>query len=276
VTILGPNIPDINDPTWVGLIDASQSGWYPNGTGEVFTGFHVSADDCVLDVGCGPGDATLFCARQGAYVTFTDVVAESVKELETKIRDLGSARGFEGIICDSDPLLVPDGKATRIICREVLEHVSDPQRVLSELVRAGQPGALYLLTVPSEEGEKIQQKFAPPIYFQHPNHIRIFSKEELLSLVGDAGLVVESYSAYGFYWLFGMCMHWAIQAAKGEDINSQPFAVYSSIAPPFDESLQTWATLWRRLISTPEGKSFKQEIDKILPKSQVILARKPV
>ena len=276
MTVLGPDIPDINDPRWVGLIDASQSGWYPNDTDEIFTGFHISANDFVLDVGCGPGDATLFCARRGAHVTFTDVIAESVKELETKIKELGSAGGFEGIVCDSDPLLVPNDSATRVICREVLEHVSDPQSVLAELVRVGQPGALYLLTVPSEQGEKIQQQLAPPIYFEHPNHIRIFSQDEFVSLVSDSSLLVESYSAYGFYWLFGMCMHWAIQAAKGHDINTQPFAVYSSIAPPFDESLQTWATLWRRLISTPEGKSFKQEIDKILPKSQVILARKPV
>jgi len=276
LSVLGPNLPEINDPRWVGLIDAEQSGWYLNKTDELFRGFHISASDYVLDVGCGPGHATLFSARRGAHVTFTDVVAESVAELEKNVSELGVARGFKGIVCDSDPLLVPDAKATRVVCQEVLEHVSDPDRVLGELVRAGQPGALYLITVPAEQGEKVQEKFAPPMYFQHPNHIRIFSKDEFISVIVNSGLELISYTPYGFYWFFGMCMHWAIQAAKGQDFKSQPFAVYASIAPPFDESLQSWATLWRRMISTPEGVALKRELDAILPKSQVILARKPL
>jgi len=276
VTVLGPDLPEVNDPRWVGLVDAEQSGWYLNKTDELFRGFHITADDSVLDVGCGPGHATIFCATRGAHVTFTDVVAESIAELETKVRDLGAARGFKGIVSDSDPLLVPDGEATRVVCQEVLEHVSDPDRVLAELVRAGQPGALYLLTVPGEQGEKVQQQFAPPMYFEHPNHIRIFSKDDFTSLVERSGLELVSYTPYGFYWFFGMCMHWAIQAAKGQDFESQPFAVYASIMPPFDSSLQSWATLWRRLITTPEGVALKRELDVLLPKSQVILARKPL
>lgn len=276
MSVLGPDLPEINDPRWVGLIDAEQSGWYQNKTDELFRGFHITANDNVLDVGCGPGQATLFCARRGAHVTFTDVEAESIAKLETEVRSLGTARGFKGIVCDSDPLLVPDGLATRVVCQEVLEHVSNPDRVLAELVRAGQPGALYLLTVPAEQGEKVQAQFAPPMYFQHPNHIRIFSKDEFLSVVENSGLELISYTPYGFYWFFGMCMHWAIQAARGQDFESQPFAVYASINPPFDESLQSWATLWRRLISTPEGLALKRELDVILPKNQIIVARKPL
>jgi ubiquinone/menaquinone biosynthesis C-methylase UbiE len=274
MSVLGPDLPPVNDPRWVGLLDAQQSGWYLNETDELFRGFPITASDHLLDVGCGPGNATLFGARRGAQVTFTDVVAESIVELENKVRELGTARGFKGIVCDSDPLLVPDGEATRVTCQEVLEHVSDPDRVLAELVRVGQPGALYLLTVPGEQGEKIQEHFAPSMYFQHPNHIRIFSKDEFVALVENSGLELISYTPYGFYWFFGMCMHWAIQAAKGQDFKSQPFAVYASIKPPFDESFLSWATLWRRLISTPEGTALKSELDILLPKSQVILARK--
>lgn len=276
MSILGPDIPEMNDPGWVGLIDAEQSGWYLNKTDELFRGFQISASDNVLDVGCGLGQATFFCAQRGAHVTFTDVLAESVAVLETKVRDLGTARGFKGIVSDSDPLQVPDGQATRVVCQEVLEHVSDPNRVLAELVRAGQSGAIYLLTVPGEQGEKVQQQVAPPMYFQHPNHIRIFSKDDFLSLVDNSGLELISYTPYGFYWFFGMCMHWAIQAAKGPDFKNQPFADYAAMSPPFDESFQSWATLWRRLISTPEGVALKGELDVLLPKNQIILARKPL
>jgi hypothetical protein len=46
------------------------------------------------------------------------------------------------------------------------------------------------------------------------------------------------------------------------------------IEGPFDESLDRWAALWVKLTSTPEGLAFKHEMDKLLPKNQVIIARK--
>ncbi|MDX1734819.1 MAG: hypothetical protein R3228_10635, partial [Halioglobus sp.] len=139
----------------------------------------------------------------------------------------------------------------------------------------GKPGALYLLSVPGEQGENIQKPFAPPRYFQHPNHIRIFSKDDFLSLVEKAGLEVVDYSGHGFFWVFWMCMNWAIEAQKYKDVAAPDIPVRDTIAPPFDESIQNWATLWVKLISTEQGMAFKHQMDALLPKSQVIIARKP-
>ena len=41
-----------------GLFDAVQSGWYLGDSNELFKGFPISAEDCVLDIGCGAGGAT--------------------------------------------------------------------------------------------------------------------------------------------------------------------------------------------------------------------------
>lgn len=275
VSILGPQVLDNIDPLWVGLQDAQRSGWFLNETNELFRGFDISASDRVLDVGCGNGAMTLYCAQRGAHVTFSDIEAESVQSVEAQLIAQGKASGHRGIVCDSDPLLVPDQSANRIICREVLEHVENPVRVLKELVRAGQSGALYCLTVPGETGETIQKSFAPAAYFEHPNHIRIFSKDSFIGLVEDSGLEIQSYTGTGFFWTFWMSMHWAIEAQKSQLEGGATTAVHDSIKPPFDESLHQWAKLWARLTSTDEGLAFKHELDALLPKNQVIVARKP-
>lgn len=274
MSVLGPDVPDSVDPTWVGLRDAFQSGWFLGETNELFRGFPISSSDYVLDVGCGEGPMTQFCARRGAHVTFSDIDASCVAGVEKKIAAEGKARGYKGIVCDSDPLLVPDQSATRIVCREVLEHVADPVRVMSELVRAGEPGALYCITVPGELGENIQKAFAPESYFQHPNHIRIFGKDEFVSLVEDASLEVQSYTGAGFFTFFWMCMHWAVEGGK-KDVESGGSPVLDSIKPPYDQSLHDWGRLWAKLTSTPEGLCLKHELDALLPKNQIIIAKKP-
>jgi SAM-dependent methyltransferase len=264
------------DPSWVGLLDAKQSGWFLQDTSELFAGFAISEQDDVLDVGCGDGPTTLFCANRGAHVTFTDIDSESVAAVEAKVREQGKARGFEGIVCDSRPLHVPDSAFDRIVCREVLEHVDDPSEVMKELFRAGRPGALYLITVPGELGEQIQAHFAPKGYFSHPNHIRIFSREQFTRLVEQTGLTIDSYTANGFFWVFWMCMHWIIEANRtSTDPEAGPAATLDTIRPPFHENMHVWASLWHSLIQTPEGLEFKRQMDAVIPKNQVIVARKP-
>ena len=56
-------VPKDVDPRFCGLQDAVRRGWYRLETGELFAGFQVTRKDVVLDVGCGEGNAALFCAR---------------------------------------------------------------------------------------------------------------------------------------------------------------------------------------------------------------------
>lgn len=275
MSILAPDTPEDMDLNWIGLLDAKMSGWFLKDSGELFKGFKISASDSVLDVGCGDGTAALFCTDRGAHVTISDIDADTIKALETKLDESGANGRYSSVVCNSDPLLVPDSFATRVICQEVLEHVENPQRVVSELVRAGKPGALYLLTVPGQRGEEIQKKFAPADYFEHPHHIRIFEKGEFNSLAENAGLEVIEYSSNGFYLTFWMCIQWAVAAANSRN-SGEPYSFSDSpFVPPFDESLSGWARLWGSLISTPEGEALKKEMDKLLPKVQIIIARKP-
>lgn len=254
-----------------GLVDAVQSGWYQGKTNELFKGFVIRPEDSVLDVGCGAGGATLFCANRGAHVVFVDVVAEKVEALRARVATT-NARGAEGYVSAGQPLPVADGSMTRIVAMEVLEHVEAPTEFMRELYRAGAPGALYLLAVPDPVGEHIQKGFAPDYYFQHPNHIHIFEREAFARLVTDAGLEIVQRDAFGFFWTMWLFMYWTLAKASG----AEPDGVsHDVVQPPFPPLLNDWAKLWHQLIQMPESAPMKQALDQLLPKSQVIIARKP-
>lgn len=263
---------DYVDPRDCGLVDLVQSGWFQNESGELFQGFAIGGDDVVLDVGCGAGFATMFAASRGAHVIFSDVVAEKVESLRERVVAT-PARTAQGLVSDSDPLPLADATATRVAALEMLEHVSDPQKVMRELVRVGKPGALYLLAVPDARSEHMQQGLAPQSYFSAPNHIHVFSREQFARLVEDAGLIIEHRGAYGFFWSMWMLIYWTWAKSTGQDLDSIPHDV---VQPPYPQIVNDWAKLWHAIIKMPASDSMKNALDELLPKSQVIVARKPL
>lgn len=263
--------PDFVDSRDCGLVDAVQSGWYQSESNELFKGFAISAADSVLDVGCGAGGATLFCANRGAHVVFTDVVAEKIVALKARVAQT-PARHAEGFVSDSLPLPVADASMSRVISMEVLEHVEDPSAFLRELARVGQPGALYLLAVPDPVGENLQKGFAPAYYFERPNHIHVFTREEFGCLVSDAGLEIINRDSFGFFWTFWMFLYWSLARQSGMEMEGVSHDV---VQPPYPPLLNDWAKLWHQVIKMPEAAPMKRALDQLLPKSQVIIARKP-
>lgn len=258
-------------PLWCGLRDAALDGWFQESTGELLKGFAITASDQVLDVGCGEGVATLFAAKQGASVIFTDSEADKVDLVKARVAG-SSARQWRGMVSDSVPLPVEDEIASKVVCLEVLEHVEDPRQVMAELVRVGRPGAQYLISVPAAMGEHLQRGIAPASYFAPPNHVRIFSQEDFATLVCDAGLIIEHRQASGFFWVMNMIFYWASERAAGSDC---PGAVRDRIAEQQNPLMQDWAAAWQRLLDRPGGLAIKQQLDRFMPKSQVLIARKP-
>lgn len=241
-----------------GLSDLCLSGWFNNDTRELFTGFPVGPGDTYLDVGCGDGGAALFAARMGCDVIATDVVPAKITALEQRLRGVGTG-SHRCLVSDSAPLPLPAGVATRIACCEVMEHVPDPEAFLAELVRVGSAGALYLLTVPDPASEGVQREIAPECYWRPPHHLRVFAREEFKSLVERAGLTVIARHAVGFY----VSVWWSLFWAAGQEADG-----------PERPMLAAWTRAWSMLLASPQGPRIKQALDRALPKSQMIVARK--
>lgn len=241
-----------------GFYDLCRSGWFNDARGELFAGFPLGPGDTFLDVGCGGGGAALFAARRGCTVVATDVLPSAVSALDARLREAGSA-SHRCVVSDSDPLPVPSGWANRIVCSEVMEHVPDPVAFIRELCRVGAEGARYLLTVPDPASEAVQRDLAPANYWAAPNHLRVFSRDDFGRLVTEAGLVIEARHATGFFSAVWWSLFWAAGQELGE---------------PEKPIMAAWSDVWGRLLSMPNGDQVKAALDRQMPKSQVIVARK--
>lgn len=259
------------DPRMVGLSDMVDRGWFNNLTGELCAGFRITATDKVLDFGCGTGPATLFSARTGAHVTFTDTDLPKLETLANQVKQT-IAQSWRGFLSEGLPLPMADASVNRIICMEVLEHLETPQEVLSELVRVGESGALYLLTVPEARAEHLQKKLSPPEHFTAPNHIQIFDRKAFSDMVSDAGLRIESSQSMSFYWALWFCFYWASQR-PGEHDSEMP--TMDQIQPPYADVLNSWAETWKLVMDHDSDRKVRNALDHFMPKSQVIIARKP-
>ena len=251
--------PTAHDPRTVGLRDSQLGGWNLAQIGQLADGFTIKAEDTVIDVGCGEGGTANFAAYQGAEVIATDIDEVKVEQTRQKLQK-SKARCFETMVSDSNPLPIADERVTKVICMEVMEHVPDPQQFISELVRVGKPGAQYLLTVPDPASENLQKDLAPPCYWEAPNHLRIFSHEEFETLVDSAGLIIEKKILRGFYWSMWWVFFWASNQQLGE---------------PEGPILKNWTETWNAVLQSEKATQLKQVLDHHLPKSQIIIARKP-
>lgn len=241
------------------LVDACLSGWFDVEGGELLKGFPIRAQDRVLDIGCGDGQFSHFCAKMGAELIFADIDADRVARVAALLEG-SAARAMHPLVTDGNPLPLPDAHLDKVIAMEVLEHVDVPASFMRELVRVGKPGAQYLLSVPDARSESVQQILAPAAHFQKPNHINIFGREEFEQLVSDAGLIVEKRTYYGFYWAVWWAFFWVCR---------------KDLSNPDHPLLNNWAKTWASLMDIPEGARVKRALDEVMPKSQAIIARKP-
>jgi SAM-dependent methyltransferase len=246
--------------TAIPIKDAMMNGWFNNATQELFEGFRVGPEDVVADIGCGGGGYAEFCARHGANLILIDIEPETVAAAAAKAAAIPTHGRIEHYASDSDPLPIADAACSRIICTEVIEHVDSAERLMAELARIGRPGAQYLLTCPDPGSEALQKRLAAPSYFEKPQHVRVLEHEAFARLVEGAGLVIERRHSGGFFWNLWLALFWGCKVP---------------IERPEHELLESWTHSWGLLLNLPDGPRIKQALDDLMPRNQLILARKP-
>ncbi len=231
-------------------------------SGNLRCGFTITSADTVVDIGCFEGDACVLAGGLGAAVIGIDIDGGAVQRAIERMKK-AQARSFQGIVSACDPIPLPDATATAVICTETLEHVDHPGRFARELVRIGKPGCHYLITVPDPVSEGLMKIVAPHWYFERPFHQRVYQHRDLRKLVEDAGLGVVAHKTHGFHaslwWVFRMAL--GLQG-PGE------LATQAAL-------LADWDRTYQSLLATPKGADLIEAFNSIIPKSQVLIARKP-
>ena len=119
----------------------------------------------VVDVGCGAGTQARIWAEKGHEVFGIDVNAPLIELAESRARDLGLGIRFQ--VGSATELPYEDGTMDVCLLPELLEHVPDWQRCLTEAFRVLRSGGLLFLSTTNVLCPR-QQEFDLPLYLSHP------------------------------------------------------------------------------------------------------------
>ncbi|MEM9757086.1 MAG: bifunctional 2-polyprenyl-6-hydroxyphenol methylase/3-demethylubiquinol 3-O-methyltransferase UbiG, partial [Pseudomonadota bacterium] len=96
----------------------------------------------VLDLGCAGGFMAEALAERGARVTGIDPAADAIAAATAHASDAGLDITYDVGVGEALPY--PDASFDHVVCVDVLEHVADLPKVLSEIARVLRPGGLFL------------------------------------------------------------------------------------------------------------------------------------
>ena len=96
----------------------------------------------VLDLGCAGGFMAEALAKRGANVTGIDPAADAIAAARDHAKSEGLRIGYDTGMGEALPY--DDASFDAVVCVDVLEHVTDLQKVLEEVARCLRPGGVFL------------------------------------------------------------------------------------------------------------------------------------
>lgn len=146
-----------------------------------------SEKEIVLDAGCGEGDKTAIVAKKASFVCAIDISLKYIKHAKRKIEECQLyGLKVELIVADIHHMPFRPAIFDKVICTEVLEHVTDDVKACKQIYYVLQKGGKILISVPSYKSELAYKKIDPTAF---PDHIRIYMKNQLLNLLEHTGFI---------------------------------------------------------------------------------------
>jgi 2-polyprenyl-3-methyl-5-hydroxy-6-metoxy-1,4-benzoquinol methylase len=156
----------------------------------------------VLEIGCGTGNtlaylkANGYCEWVGGVELFPDAAREAALKLdllyEADVEQMG--------------LPIAAGSIDMILCLDVLEHLVDPQKVVTYLDTLLAPGGVIIASIPNVRHNSV----VIPLVFKNQweyktvgvldnTHLRFFVKSTAIELMRSSGLKLEKCIGSNFY-----------------------------------------------------------------------------
>jgi len=153
---------------------------------------HLPRRGRVLEVGCGAGRylRALHQERPELELVGADVSRRALGLLSEASPDI------ESRLAEGDTLPAAPGEFDLVLAIDVLEHVSDPDRMLSEIHRVLAPGGVFHLHVPCEADPRSLWRWLPGqsgergLKRRFGGHIQTYRRDEILRRLRASGFEV--------------------------------------------------------------------------------------
>jgi SAM-dependent methyltransferase len=152
---------------------------------EEFIGNNIAQS--ALDAGCGRGLYTRILIKRAQKVAALDYCKESIDVLKRRLARVSHLSLFVGSATD---LPFENEQFDLVLHSEVLEHIDDDRKVLSELFRVLKPEGRLIISVP-----------VPPAPIDDRAHVREgYTLEEISQLLQQAGFTIlrHQYCMFNF------------------------------------------------------------------------------
>jgi ubiquinone/menaquinone biosynthesis C-methylase UbiE len=143
---------------------------------------NVEQGDRVLDLGCGAGEFTAALAEAGAQPLGVDVAKAAIARARSRHPDLE----FRLVPIDG-PLPLEDNSFDLVWASEVIEHVADTARWLSEVRRVLVPDGRLLLTTPSHGRVRVAVEGIERLSEPLGDHLHLYTRRSLATVLAEFG-----------------------------------------------------------------------------------------
>jgi SAM-dependent methyltransferase len=158
-----------------------------------FSRLAVHPGDRILDIGCGSGRHTCAAYRlEGVHVTGADLNPADLNQARERLwlhDRLGEHGGGSWSLSAADVtcLPFPDACFDLVVCSEVLEHISDHEAAMREIMRVLKHGKPLVVSVPRYLPERICWSLSDAYVDANQGHVRIYRQSELIDRLDRAG-----------------------------------------------------------------------------------------
>jgi 2-polyprenyl-3-methyl-5-hydroxy-6-metoxy-1,4-benzoquinol methylase len=135
----------------------------------------------ILDIGCGPGIFLSGAVSRGWTAYGLDLSSFAVKYANENLR-LNEVKKM-----DVEDMDYPDNSFDAVTMFHVIEHVSDPKKLVQTCNRIIKPNGIFAVETPDISTRRAKKAGADWKYLKIPEHVNYFSLKTLSKLLTDAG-----------------------------------------------------------------------------------------
>lgn len=149
---------------------------------------HLPTGATVLDVGCGNGIISRSLGKKGFTVLGIDISEKAIE----KAKALNKLDNVSFRVMSAEELAVSQEKYNAVICSEVLEHLEQPDKLLTVLHQSLKPDGVLIVTVPNGKGPREVLVTKPVIAMQKKNNWLWRFVKKIKTGLGYKGTTVQS------------------------------------------------------------------------------------